>query len=1011
MPELAALVKAYAGSAELKRAYVGDTHVAEMYTNLATNPSFEASSGTVELWRNLATNPSFEASGGTVEVYRNLVPNPSFEVASSTIEVRRNLFPVPRPAAANATFVSMTASTGTTDGPAVAPTQYWRGTASAALTTSGVDTTANATTTVTGTKVLSAWVRSSVAHSVNLTAIGAGATGVSSVSQPTVALTANTWAQVTFIGTFSATGLVGVRVRNVGAVSLPIGATFDIGAIMVEDVPVVLPFFDGVASPDTDLTASWLGTVNNSVSILSGLPLTPGGNTNSISIQSAQWASTGTKSLRLMPLSATVDSRTLIAGSGSSLAGQGVTFVPGKTYTAMAKFRQAAPQSGTLWSEARKIQAVMNGTGGTTTSAQATNTAGVQQLSITFTVPADATIGYVRLHNGTSLGNGDVWWDDILIIEGTYTGSYFDGSTSPDTDLTAAWTGTANASASVLNGTGVTSTAHGQLAGVSSTQWASSGVKSFRQIPNTTGNSSNSRVAGSSGGLSGSGVTFVAGQTYTIQAKLRLPVPQAGSLNANARRISVTYNGTGGVSVYSSQAPNVAGVTTLTVTFTLPADATLCDVLLWNGATSTNGETWWDDLLIVQGTYVGPYFDGANRAKVRRNLATDPAATSITTWSSIGPTPTTRTVDSTIFHQGSSAVRVTATGAGVMGAKATTPISLLLTGGQTVKWSVWVYSSVAASFQPYWERSTPYTGGPGGATVAVPAATWTKIEGSITFTPAQAAGTSFGFGLLSITSFAIGGYIVADEALVEITTGPLGAYFDGATPIAPYAAAWDGTANASASYLYDGDLANSWTGTANASASILTAARVTTFGGTVGTGYSSTVWAQTGVASLVIDNKHTGGVSYSEVALSQLYPGGLAAIKGRTFTALATVRNDGVVSLPSTNNARIIMARFYGSASPNAVSAYPAAGIQVVRLTFTVPNDATECSIRLHGLNSNDTNPDGRTWWDCIAIVEGPYTTGIYFDGSTPAAVGHGPAAWTGTPNASASKMWSMPTP
>jgi hypothetical protein len=41
VPELAALVKAYAGSLELKRAYVGETLVAQMRTNLCTNPSFE----------------------------------------------------------------------------------------------------------------------------------------------------------------------------------------------------------------------------------------------------------------------------------------------------------------------------------------------------------------------------------------------------------------------------------------------------------------------------------------------------------------------------------------------------------------------------------------------------------------------------------------------------------------------------------------------------------------------------------------------------------------------------------------------------------------------------------------------------------------------------------------------------------------------------------------------------------------------------------------------------------
>lgn len=41
MPELAALVRAYAGSAGLIRAYVGTQKVAEMRDNLCTNPNFE----------------------------------------------------------------------------------------------------------------------------------------------------------------------------------------------------------------------------------------------------------------------------------------------------------------------------------------------------------------------------------------------------------------------------------------------------------------------------------------------------------------------------------------------------------------------------------------------------------------------------------------------------------------------------------------------------------------------------------------------------------------------------------------------------------------------------------------------------------------------------------------------------------------------------------------------------------------------------------------------------------
>lgn len=44
-------------------------------------------------------------------------------------------------------------------------------------------------------------------------------------------------------------------------------------------------------------------------------------------------------------------------------------------------------------------------------------------------------------------------WGNRLRVTGEYDGPYFDGSYSPDPDLTPSWVGTANASASVLSGT------------------------------------------------------------------------------------------------------------------------------------------------------------------------------------------------------------------------------------------------------------------------------------------------------------------------------------------------------------------------------------------------------------------------------------------------------------------------------------------------------------------------------------------------------------------------------
>ena len=74
---------------------------------------------------------------------------------------------------------------------------------------------------------------------------------------------------------------------------------------------------------------------------------------------------------------------------------------------------------------------------------QGANAAGEQTLRLTFVVTnADATL---RLTSGATLGNGDVWWDDLLIVEGNYDGDYFDGNTGK-----AYWSGAADASTSKL---------------------------------------------------------------------------------------------------------------------------------------------------------------------------------------------------------------------------------------------------------------------------------------------------------------------------------------------------------------------------------------------------------------------------------------------------------------------------------------------------------------------------------------------------------------------------------
>ena len=97
-------------------------------------------------------------------------------------------------------------------------------------------------------------------------------------------------------------------------------------------------------------------------------------------------------------------------------------------------------------------------------------------------------------------------------------------------------------------------------------------------------------------------VGWRAGETWTVAATIRLGAAQGGTLDANARTINIGYtNGSGTVWSYatSTPAPNEAGETRLSVTFTIPEDADNVFIRLMNGSRDT--KTYWDGLVIVRG--------------------------------------------------------------------------------------------------------------------------------------------------------------------------------------------------------------------------------------------------------------------------------------------------------------------------------------------------------------------------------------------------------------------------
>lgn len=382
--------------------------------------------------RNLATNPSFEAGSGTVEVRRNWGKAISAEATTARFAnfSATTMSITPDPKGAGVDVVKMV-TTGTSGG-----------------ITQNVVTGANmgsAENMPAGVATFTARVLGTAGQIIRM--------GVQEYS-PSITLRGENFENFTATGewqeiTMSRT-LVAADSRTRIAVQLPVTGEAYVWAMTSETgvTPggIILP---GFPSPDSDLTPGWVSTVGYGESILTGVsPAGIEGGTSSTasmaSILSTQHAESGSRSLRTIPLGST--NATFYQHSGYNLS----FFQVGKTYTIMATVTVATPQTGTIHAQARSIVPLTSANGGGINIVSAPNVVGTHRLRTTFTVPTAATWAVVRLFNGASVGNGDLWWDDFAVIEGEYEGPWFDGD-SADTELERyAWLGTENASVSTF---------------------------------------------------------------------------------------------------------------------------------------------------------------------------------------------------------------------------------------------------------------------------------------------------------------------------------------------------------------------------------------------------------------------------------------------------------------------------------------------------------------------------------------------------------------------------------
>lgn len=413
--------------------------------NKAANPSFENTSGTVEVRRNLIQNPrgtgvvagwalnnQWGGSGGSVSVTTENTPV-TLPDGTQVPSFRRKTWTVAPTSAADIAwqFFSTSSNRGAVTAGQTYTVQYaWR--------KSFVGTPTINRFEATFFDAVTGGVQVGFVNGATLNNPAPGA-----------------WQQDSFTFTVPA-GATHVQVIHSLTISDPAilvpGVTFDATAAMVEVSPSAGKYFDGGYSPDPDLTPSWVGTADASASVLHGnivVGQNAGASSSQVRIASTQWSKSGTRSLRNIPLGTSNDTNT--SGIGGDTGGMRLGMVAGGTYTALVTMRLSQPLTGSLSSRSRTITFFYRVGAGpyvSSNSAQAPNVAGEHQLRYTFTVPSDATEAFVRLNNGASVGNGDVWWDDFAIVEGDYQDDYFSGDTVDDPPVVYTWNGTANNSSS-----------------------------------------------------------------------------------------------------------------------------------------------------------------------------------------------------------------------------------------------------------------------------------------------------------------------------------------------------------------------------------------------------------------------------------------------------------------------------------------------------------------------------------------------------------------------------------
>lgn len=277
---------------------------------------------------------------------------------------------------------------------------------------------------------------------------------------------------------------------------------------------------------------------------------------------------------------------------------------PGKTYTISATMHTPAAHNGFVTSSTSRQRRIILGYSQDSSTytllpgEQAPNDTNVHRVSNTFTIPADATGALILLGSAGSGSDPNFvqYWDSVLVEETDEVRPYFDGSMSPDPDLTASWEGAANDSSSVLTGLGVANVAPYPVAGVAAYSTQDAPLRGERALRY-------SLPEGEGFALPVSNVTASVGQPVTVSVRVRARDTTSAAL--------IAYSNTD----FSQLVPLPAGEWVELRRYApnpVLLSSTFSGIMVGDpeGNIMSPNVIDIDSVMIVEGEYDGPYHDG-----------------------------------------------------------------------------------------------------------------------------------------------------------------------------------------------------------------------------------------------------------------------------------------------------------------------------------------------------------------------------------------------------------------